>query len=196
MAGGMTQGEGRPAVSTADSLTQHAAAQQGEQARDQQIGKRVLLGQRLWFLVVVPLALLAILFAHIRPAWPYAAVVWATGPIAALLALRICRRPSRQAHGRMPTPWNPRLRMQTPMVTYTSQTIADLTILMSMILLVASIVYIAIDSGSPAGSAHALQVVKSWHALFGVLPALLLAIAVRVIVHQLRRRGEGAAGAE
>jgi hypothetical protein len=122
----MSPDSGQPPAGAADDLTRHAAAQQQELARDQRIGKRVLLWQRLWFLVIMPLGLIGIAFARgVGPVWPYAAVLWASGPVAALAGLRICRSPSRQPIGPMPGPWSRRIKIPVAMVTYTSQTLAS-----------------------------------------------------------------------
>jgi hypothetical protein len=56
--------EGQPPAGAADSLARQVTAQQGELSADRRIGKRVLLAQRLWFLVVVPAGLIAAAFIH------------------------------------------------------------------------------------------------------------------------------------
>lgn len=190
MAGGTMMPEGQPPAGAADSLARQATAQQGELARDQQIGRRVLLGQRLWFLVVVPAGLIAAAFIHgMHPLWPYPAVLWATGPVAALLGLLVCRRSSRQPVGPMPGPWSRRVKIPVPLVTYTSQTIAAVTLIVSLILVIFG------GLGAYLGSRGGQGVAPDWHLVIGVLPALVLAIIVLVVSRQLKRRGESGAGA-
>jgi hypothetical protein len=187
---------GIPPDNVAESLAQHAATQQSDLARDQVIGKRVLLGQRLWFLVVVPACLIVTAFLRgVHPLWPYPAVVWATGPLAALLGLAICRRPNRQPYGQMPGPFARRLKIQVPPVTYTSQTIAHVTSVISIIILILSGIWLGLYSGAPAGSTDAKDVPELWHALFGVLPALILSGTVYIAVFRFKRQREGHAGA-
>lgn len=186
--------EGQPPADAADSLARQVPAQQGELARDQQIGKRVLLGQRLWFLVVVPAGLIAAALSHgVHPLWPYPAAWWATGPVAALLGMRICRRSSRQPVGPMPAPWSRRVKIPVPMVTYTSQTIAAVTLIMSLIAVIFG--GLGVYLGGRGGPGQGQGVAPDWHVIFGVLPALVLATAVLVVSRQMKRRGEGGAGA-
>ena len=184
----MPQGD-RPA-SAADDLARRAAPQQGELARDQKIGRRVVTGLRVWFLVVVPLGLISTAFVHaLSPLWPYSATIWASGPAAALLALRICRRPSRQVQGQLPGPLGRRLNTQVSMVSYTSRVIAHVSGIVSVVLVIASAVTIGAYAGSSAHSRHAAQkITESWHVVFAVLPALVLCVAIRVIVSRTRSR--------
>ena len=184
----------QPAAGLADDLARRSPGQLSELARDQKIGQRMLRGQRVWFLVLMPLGLLGTAFArHVQPLWPYPAAIWASGPAVAWLALWICRRPSRQPWGRMPGLLGRRMKLRVPMVLYTSQAIADVTSVVSVLLLILSGVTIGAYSGSPAGSVQAQHAAQAWHCLFGVLPALVLSVVVRVNAARGRRRGNAGA---
>ena len=179
----------------ADDGARQAGAQRSELPQDQAIGWQVVTGLRIWFLVIMPLGLISTAFVHsLRPLWPYPAAWWASGPAAALLALRICRRPSRQAPGQMPGLLSRRLNIRMPMVLYTCRTIADVSGTTSVNLLIASAVSIAAYTGSSAGSAGARDAARAWHWLFGVLPAQVLAIAIWVVVSRMRLRDQDGAG--
>ena len=79
------------------------------------------------------------------------------------------------------------------MVTYTSRTIALVTTIVSVLLIVGG--GVGAYLGSRSSSAGDQGAAPDWHLVFGVLPALVLSVVVYLVAHRMKRQGESGAGA-
>jgi hypothetical protein len=150
-----------------ESLSWTAAGQE----RDRRIGRRALISLRVYFLAVVPVALLVTDVANrIVPPWPYAVIIWASGPAGCIAVLRICRTRERQV----------------PLLVQNVRAVAAVTGGFSI--LVSALAFLTAPRPHVTRAAAQLYT-ESLRLGYGVLPALAMSIAAWVLACMTWHRG-------